>query len=442
MMRTVLVGFGVVGRAVCAEHLRRGIAVDVVDQDASALQSASEWLQHTFPGDDPSGNAWNIRSIPSVIGSLTSIRIEPSDPRDAGGADDWAGDGRPTLLIESVAENLEVKQALFRQAQADLPGGSIYCSNTSTLPIRDISSSLDQVERVVGMHFFMPVAQRPAVEIIASPKTDPAIVDVCADHVRRLGKVPLRVGDHVGFVVNRMLAPYINESITMLCRGATASQIADAAMQFGMPISPLALVDVIGTRTAFDGGRSYWRAFPDRFVSAPLLPALVKRKRRGRHDGGGFFDNQNDAGQHRLAPEVDGLVTRYTRQSRDWTVNQIHHRLAATLWAEAACLIRDGVVKDVGVIDDAMWGGLGYRMSLGADAMPVMDMPTVNDSERQSFTRHCDSLGWGILRTQWSGEDPIHVPAWLEHQCESAVANGQSPRDVLVTNLTASDHVR
>ncbi len=401
MTRILLVGLGVVGRAIALAHLRLGIPVDVLDVDAAAID------RFAAPVDGlPETSPWKIENVESPLPGLFAARISPavaSSPKT------FSDEDPPVLLIESIAERVDLKKQFFASAQRSLPSTSLFCSNTSTLPIATLARELPHPGRVAGMHFFMPVDHRDAVEVIATSATEPAAVRQAVRHARRLRKQPILVGDAVGFVVNRLLAPYLNEAITLLCRHARAEQIRDAAVAFGMPLSPLELVDLIGIRTAFDGGRSYWQAFPRRMTTAPLLPALIKRGRLGRHAGGGFFDYPNDGGGEpidRVAPadETIELVRRYTRNGRSWTIDQIHHRLATTMWTEAACILHDGIVNDLERIDAAMSGGLGYRREPGQSAVP--------------FLSHMDRLGIEIIRGQLGGDDPIHAPEWLRERLD------------------------
>ncbi len=211
------------------------------------------------------------------------------------------------IVIESIAERLDVKRNFFAEAEQIFGDDAILCSNTSTLRIGAIAEKLNRPERFCGMHFFMPVDKRHAVEVIRSEQTTDSTVRVCGDHVRRIHKEPLAVGDGPGFVVNRLLSPYLNESMLMLGRGVTAERIERAALAYGMPMSPLELIDLIGIRTTFDAGRVFWQSFPTRVDPAPILPAMVKKKRFGRSVRAGFFDYEADQRSKGLSPIASAL---------------------------------------------------------------------------------------------------------------------------------------
>ena len=362
-----LVGAGVVGCAIAREHLHHRVPIRLVDADAGRLATAVRQLtgrdssreRPTNNGDiDRYGGdqVGPIRSV-SIGGELASVRIDPH-PGSHGEA--VPEDRTAALLIESISERIDVKRDFFRAAETRFGDSAILCSNTSSLTIGSIGSTLRRPGRLCGMHFFMPVRGRDAVELVTTAETDQEVVDAAETHIRRLGKRPLRVADAPGFVVNRMLVPYLNQAIGLLCAGATAEQIEAAAVRYGMPMSPLELIDWIGTPTAFDAGRAFWQAFPRRIDPAPLLPAMVKRKRWGRACGNGFYDYLDGRRTESLAPEVEELRQRYTRHPRTWDETDLLELLTIPMWIEAACLIADQVTDGVSSIDAAMSGGLGY----------------------------------------------------------------------------------
>lgn len=374
-----LVGAGVVGCAIAREHLDRGVPIRLVDADADRLATALRQLtgpgrQLTGPG--PTGECLKgdvgregiaadrvgpIEPV-SIGGELASVQI---DPRPGPQIEAEQQDRRGTFLIESISERIEVKRDFFRAAETRFGDSAVLCSNTSSLTIGSIMSALRRPGRLCGMHFFMPVRGRDAVELVAAAGTDRDVIDAAETHIRRIGKRPLKVADAPGFVVNRMLVPYLNQAIGLLCAGATAEQIESAAMRYGMPMSPLELIDWIGTPTAFDAGRAFWQAFPQRIDPAPLLPAMVKRKRWGRGNGRGFYDYHDGRRDESLAAAVEELRQRYTRHRRTWDEQELLELLAIPMWIEAACLLADRVTDGLASIEAAMSGGLGYRPSGG-----------------------------------------------------------------------------
>ncbi|TWU33331.1 3-hydroxyacyl-CoA dehydrogenase family protein [Novipirellula artificiosorum] len=344
----VLVGLGVVGRAILQAHLDAGISVRVVDQDAASVDLALTRLR--FDPDD-----WGLSERATIGSGLSSVTIRARRPSE----EDAAGKLAP-ILIESVAERLAVKRDFFEMAESLLGDQWIFCTNTSTLRVTEIAKSLRQPQRVCGMHFFMPVGQRDAVEIVRADLTSEDALRCGCRHVRRLGKTPLVVRDSPGFIVNRMLSPYLNEAMVLLSQGATAEQIEVAAIEFGMPLSPLELTDLIGSRTMFDAGRVYWQAFPSRIDPSPILPAMIKAGRGGRFAGGGFYDYVDDLRSPTLSASAVEICSRYRRNVRRIEDREVLMRLSLAMWIESAILLADSVATSLDEIEAAMAGGLGF----------------------------------------------------------------------------------
>ena len=271
----------------------------------------------------------------------------------------------PPIAIESVVERPDVKRTLLADLQRWLGEAATLCTNTSTLRIGGLSEGMVRRDRCCGMHFFMPVDQRPLVEVVVPEGAAAQTVDDACLHAGRLGKQTLRVRDSPGFVVNRLLAPYLNEAMRMLGAGAAPQALQRAALQLGMPMSPLELVDLIGIRTAFDAGRVYWQAFPHRLDPAPILPGMLKARLVGRAAGEGFFSySEGPAGgaamrSAELAPAAQDVLRRYARGSGQWDESEIALRLSLTMLIEASLILIDRVVSDTQQIELAMRGGLG-----------------------------------------------------------------------------------
>ena len=341
---TFLIGAGVVGRAILRAHIDASISACIVDSDRAALESTASELQLS------DGN-WNVSPLLSLGSELSAVEFIHTGRSVEKG---------PPIVIESIAERLEIKRAFFAKAESLFGDEAVLCSNTSTLRISDIATELSRPERFCGMHFFMPVDQRNAIEIVRGEKTSTATIDLVCRHALRLAKKPLVVKDSAGFIVNRLLSPYLNESMLLLGRGIDAEQIERAALAYGMPISPLELIDWIGTRTVFDAGRVFWQAFPDRISPSPIAPALLKRMRFGRSGGGGFYDYENGVRSAKLAPEVIDLTNRYVRDQVKLADQEVLELLSIPMWIEAALACRDGVVTAAEQLEIAMQGGLGF----------------------------------------------------------------------------------
>ena len=343
--KTLLVGAGVVGQAILRAHLDAEVPVCLIDQDESRLQDAMSAAQ--LPSD-----RWSIRRVRPLGDRIPMVHFSHVGP--------IAGEPLYDVVIESISERIEVKQSLFADLERWLDADALLCTNTSTLRITKLAASLEHPHRFCGMHFFMPVYNRPAVEVARGKRTSEETIQRCANHVRRLRKEPLVVRDGPGFIVNRLLTPYLNEAMLLLCRGVSAERIERAALQYGMPMSPLELIDWIGTRTMFDAGRVFWQSFPSRIRPAAMLAALVKSKRYGRACGAGLYDYGAGRRSEEIPSPVIEMVDRYRRDEVAMSDDDVRDVLAIPMWVEAAIACRDGVVQSSDELDLAMRGGLGY----------------------------------------------------------------------------------
>ncbi len=339
-----LVGAGVVGSAILQAHLDAGISVWLADQDEDAICDTVQRVRF-------SDGAWRLSGIRKISASMSGIHFHQRDAHQT---------CQKTLVIESIVEKLDIKQAFFREAEQIFGDDALLCTNTSTLPISRIAEAMGHPERFGGMHFFMPVSDRMAVELIVGSETHAATTEMCRSHVQRLGKEPLVVRDYPGFVVNRMLSLYLNEAMLLLCRGVSAERIEATALGYGMPMSPLELIDWIGATTMFDAGRVFWQAFPGRIDPAPMLVAMIKNKRLGRAVSKGMYDYQDGQRDLGLSPRTVEFSERYCRQKIKFSDRQLMEIMTIPMWIEAGLALRSGVVDTYELFDRAMRGGLGF----------------------------------------------------------------------------------
>ena len=171
--------------------------------------------------------------------------------------------GQCDLVIEAIIENPEVKQELYARLEPLLTDGAILASNTSTIPITRLAEGLKQPERFCGIHFFNPVRKMPLVEVIRGAKTSDETIATAVAYAKSIGKSPIVVNDGPGFLVNRLLLPYMNEALELLREGVEIKAIERAAKDFGMPMGPITLYDVVGLDTCYYAGRVMYEAFPD-----------------------------------------------------------------------------------------------------------------------------------------------------------------------------------
>jgi 3-hydroxyacyl-CoA dehydrogenase/enoyl-CoA hydratase/3-hydroxybutyryl-CoA epimerase len=252
-----------------------------------------------------------------------------ADPRGAGLR-------HADIIIEAIFEDLAAKRALFADAEARARPEALLASNTSSLRLADIAVSLEDPARLVGIHFFNPVALMPLVEVVSAAASDAVVARRAAAFVRRIDKLPLPVRDAPGFLVNAVLAPYMLEAMRCVDEGLAAEVVDAAALAFGMPMGPLELADSVGLDIALAAGRQLAGA-----AEPPLkLAALVAAGQLGRKSGRGYY--VYDAGKARkaaAAPPPAGLARRL-----------LQPLLEATRRLVAAGVVADADLADAGVI--------------------------------------------------------------------------------------------
>ena len=202
------------------------------------------------------------------------------------------------LVIEAIIENLEIKKQVFASLGAQCKPETILASNTSSFPIREMAEASGRPDRVVGLHFFNPVQLMRLVEVVRTAETTPAVHEAARDFGARCGKTPVSCGDTPGFVVNRLLVPYMVQALLMLDRGdATAADI-DAAMQLGCghPMGPITLTDYVGLDTTLSIIEGWCERYPDEptFQIPESLRRLVAEGKTGRKTGEGYFRWEGD----------------------------------------------------------------------------------------------------------------------------------------------------
>ena len=206
------------------------------------------------------------------------------------GETDAARLAQADVVIEAIIENADIKKKIFAGLEPHTGDQTILCSNTSTIPITTLAEGLKHPDRFCGLHFFNPVRKMPLVEVIRGEKTSDATVEAMTAYARRLGKTPVIVNDGPGFLVNRLLLPYMNEAALLADEGVPFKVIDKKAKGFGMPMGPLELSDVVGLDTCVHAGRVMLEAFSDRVVPAMILERLVEADRLGQKNSKGFYD--------------------------------------------------------------------------------------------------------------------------------------------------------
>jgi len=323
-----VVGAGVMGGDIAAWSALRGFTVTLQDRTlelvSPALQRAAE---------------------------LFDKRLTDAAQRAAAGARlraDVEGAGVPDadVVIEAIFENLEAKQQLYAQLEPRLKAGALLASNTSSITLESLAGKLAQPARLVGLHFFNPVAQMPLIEVVHGAATDAGAVQLASGFARRIDKLPLPCRSAPGFMVNRVLTPYTYEAMLAAAEGVPLQLIDRAAVAFGMPVGPIELVDVVGLDVAEHVGEIIAAQLQRPVTQVARLRELIAAKKFGRKSGEGFY--RWEQGKP-LKPEAAGEAPA-----------DLIDRLILVLVNECVACLRERVVEDADLVDAAVIFGTGF----------------------------------------------------------------------------------
>jgi 3-hydroxyacyl-CoA dehydrogenase/enoyl-CoA hydratase/3-hydroxybutyryl-CoA epimerase len=328
--RVHVVGAGVMGGDIAAWCAMRGLTVTLQDMDvdriAPAIGRAQKLYERRMRGD-------KLRIRDAVD------RLIP-DPSGAGAA-------HADVVIEAIVENLDIKRKLFAQLEAVMRPDAVLASNTSSLKLSDLQAGMTHPARLVGIHFFNPVAMMPLVEVVEAAGTDPDMLRKACAFVKRIDKLPLPVKDAPGFLVNAVLAPYMQEAMCAVDEGIAPEAIDAAMVAFGMPMGPIELADTVGLDIAMHAGKQLAGA------NATPPKCLVERVERGdlgRKSGKGFYT------------WADGRIQRSGAASAP---AGLADRLIKPLLDRTRQLVADRVVADAELADAGVIFGTGFAPFTG-----------------------------------------------------------------------------
>jgi 3-hydroxyacyl-CoA dehydrogenase/enoyl-CoA hydratase/3-hydroxybutyryl-CoA epimerase len=323
-----VIGAGVMGGDIAAICAMRGITVTLQDTAperlAPAVQRAAKLFSRRLRDKRRERDAMD-RLIPDVSG---------------------AGAAKADVIIEAIFEDLKAKQELFAKVEAVAKPGAVIASNTSSLKLSDIAATFKDPSRLVGIHFFNPVPQMMLVEVVTTDKTNPEHKDAAIAFVRQIDKLPLPVKDSPGFLVNRVLGPYMQNAFRMLDEGAKPETI-DAAMEaFGMPMGPIELADTVGLDICLHAGKQLAKKTAGAEPEAPeVLLNKVALGHLGRKSGQGIYRWENDK-------PVKGQPDAYTAQ--------LVEALIEPYLNETKQVLAEGIVPDAELIDAGLIFGTGF----------------------------------------------------------------------------------
>jgi len=282
--RIAVIGAGAMGAGIAQVAAQAGHPVLLLDNRPGAAAQAIEGIDRQL-GKRVENGKLSAQSRDATIARLHAVQ-------DIDALADCA------LIIEAIVENLEVKRALFRQLEGICSPQCILASNTSSLSITGIAAQLEHPQRLLGLHFFNPVQLMKLVEVVRTDKTDAAVFEAARAFGVACGKTAIACKDTPGFVVNRLLVPYMSQALLMLERGDASAEDIDIAMKLGTgyPMGPIELTDYVGLDTTLSILEGWVKAHPNEpaFTIPKILASKVAEKKLGRKTGEGFYKWQGD----------------------------------------------------------------------------------------------------------------------------------------------------
>jgi enoyl-CoA hydratase/3-hydroxyacyl-CoA dehydrogenase len=357
--KLAVVGAGTMGGGIAQLLSYAGYEVVMKDVDQGALELGVAQARRVYGGQVKKGKM-NEAEVAAKMALITPT-LDYDLLADA------------DLVIEAVPEVMELKKRVFGELDARVKPAAILASNTSSLSVTEMASATSRPERVAGLHFFNPVQVMKLVEVIYAPQTSEETVLALLEFAQTLRKLPVRVKDSRGFLVNRILTPYSLEAVNVLLEGlADARTIDEDARAWGMPMGPLALADMVGLDVSLHVGETMAAAYGERMRPNMLIPEMVAAGRLGQKAGVGFYEHsgdgdergdggeRGDGDEHKEVPALDSLLEKVRAETPPPEGGRYDiGRVMLRLINEAAYVAGEGVASARDV-DIGMMAGTGY----------------------------------------------------------------------------------
>ncbi|MGW8309792.1 MAG: 3-hydroxyacyl-CoA dehydrogenase NAD-binding domain-containing protein [Thiogranum sp.] len=369
--RVHVVGAGIMGGDIAAWCALRGLQVTLADQSperiAPAMKRAYQLFRKRFKQRRAVQAAMD-RLMPDHLG----LGIERAD-----------------VVIEAIFEDAEAKRALYQTLEPQMKNEAVLATNTSSIPLQELRTALENPSRLVGLHFFNPVAKMQLVEIVRDDQTDSEAVSKAIGFTRRIDRLPLPVASSPGFLVNRILMPYLLEAVELEHEGVPAAEIDHQALIFGMPMGPIELADTVGLDICLHVASILAGHFDTQVPQR--LHALVAQGHLGRKSGRGFY-------RYKKGKPVKETVRRDKRRNQE-----IIDRMMLRMLNEVVACLREGVVTDPELLDGGMVYGTGFAPFRGG---PLHYIETVGADiifrrlqglEERFGARFVPDPGWELL---------------------------------------------
>jgi 3-hydroxyacyl-CoA dehydrogenase/enoyl-CoA hydratase/3-hydroxybutyryl-CoA epimerase len=327
--RVHVIGAGVMGGDIAAWCVLQGLEVTLQDREMKYIQPALDRAGKLFRS--------KLRQPDRIAGAKSRL-IPDVEGKGIALAD---------VIIEAIFENVEAKQNVFRDIELRLKPGAIMATNTSAIPLHEIASVLQNPQRLIGLHFFNPVAKMPLVEVVSDAQTDRESVAQGAAFCSQINRFPLPVKSSPGFLVNRVLAPYMQKALQLHReRGVSKEALDQAAMDFGMPMGPVELADTVG----LDVGLSVMNLLGGNVSAdaAAMLKDLVDQGKLGKKSGEGFYRWKN------------GRAEKDKNAATGINLKSLAEELMQPYYDECRACLADGIVADADLLDAGMIFGTGF----------------------------------------------------------------------------------
>ena len=340
-----VIGAGVMGGDIAAWCALRGIRVTLQDQSYERIGPAVGRAHSLYKK--------KLRKPRLIQAAMDNLIPDP----------EGHGIAQADVIIEAVFENLAVKQEIMKNIEKRAKKDAIIATNTSSIPLDEISSAMHDAKRLVGIHFFNPVAKMDLVEIVSSSSTSKKVEQASCAFVNQIGKLPLPVKSSPGFLVNRVLMPYLMECVQLLDEGYSAETVDEAALQFGMLMGPVELADTVGMDVCLAVAENLTAHFGG--TVPQKLRDMVKAGKLGRKTGEGFY-------QYKNGKPIKKSPTVIKDQQH------IADRLILRMVNESAACLREGVVADADLLDAGMIFATGFAPFRGGPMNYAKDVGTNN----------------------------------------------------------------
>ena len=377
-----VVGAGVMGGDIAAWAALRGFTVTLQDQSLKLVEPALRRSQELFKK--------RLREPARIAAATERLRADV----------DGAGVAEADIVIEAIFESLEAKRELYARLEPRMKPGALLATNTSSLMLEPLAAQLARPGRLVGLHFFNPVAQMQLIEIVHAAATDQAVAQAATGFARKLDKLPVPCRSAPGFIVNRVLMPYLHEAMFAAQEGVPLEVIDKVAVDFGMPMGPIELADVVGLDVAAHVGEIVARELGRPAPDLTRLRELMAAKKLGRKSGEGFYVWKDGKPLKKPAPPVAPPA-------------DLLDRLILILVNECAACLRERVVEDPDLIDAAVIFGTGFAPFRGgpltyARSRGVASVVTrLEELAARCGPRFQPDSGWPQVTTESGDFQPI-----------------------------------